>query len=46
MAGSDDNPVFWSVGARLHFLQLLSVGLAYEMFEDDDQLLGSVRVSF
>jgi hypothetical protein len=44
--GSDDNPFVWSVGARIHFLRMISIGLAYEMFEDDDQILGNVRVSF
>ncbi|MCY2959774.1 MAG: hypothetical protein NTY35_06375 [Planctomycetota bacterium] len=44
--GSDDNPTFWGFGARAHFIKFLSVGLAYEKIEDDDQILGGVRWSF
>lgn len=44
--GSDDNPTFWGLGARAHFIKFLSVGLTYEKIEDDDQILGGVRWSF
>jgi hypothetical protein len=44
--GSDDDPVYWSLGARAHFIRFLSVGLAYEMYEDDEQVLANVRWSF
>lgn len=43
---SDDEAVEWELGARAHFLKLLSVGLTYAMIEDDDAILGNVRVSF
>ncbi len=44
--GSDDKPVYFEVGARAHFFDAFSVGLAYQKIEDDDQVLGNVRLSF
>jgi len=44
--GSDEDPTFFSLGARAHFLKFLSVGAAYEKIEDDDQIVGNVRFSF
>jgi len=44
--GSDDEPLFWNFGARVHFVRFLSVGLNYEQAEDDEMIIGSVRFSF
>lgn len=44
--GSNDDPFIWGAGARVHFIRHLSVGVNYEMVEDDDQVLGGVRWSF
>ncbi len=44
--GSDEDPVYFGVGARAHFLKFLSVGAMYEKIEDDDMISGSVRFSF
>lgn len=44
--GSDDDPFIWGIGARVHFIRFLSVGLGYDMVGDDDQLIGSLRFSF
>jgi hypothetical protein len=42
----EDRPFFWTAGARVHFLEALSVGAAYEKIEDDDQVVVNVRWSF
>lgn len=44
--GSSDDPVFWGLGARAHFAKFFSVGLNYELIEDDSAILGSLRFSF
>lgn len=44
--GSDEDPVYFGGGARVHLLKFLSVGAMYQKVEDDDQILGSVRFSF
>jgi len=44
--GSDDDPIYFEVGARVHFLNAFSIGAAYQMIEDDSQVLGNVRFSF
>lgn len=36
----------FEVGARAHFLKLLSVGATYQILEDQDGFLANVRVSF
>lgn len=42
----EDGPIFWELGLRGHFLTHFSVGLAYQMIEDDDQVIGNLRYSF
>lgn len=45
--GSDDEDIGVELGARVHFIELLSVGGMYTMWgEDDDQLALNLRVSF
>jgi hypothetical protein len=44
--GSEEDDVGVELGARLHFLEFLSVGGMYTMFEDDDQLGLNLRASF
>lgn len=44
--GSDENPFFYGIGARAHFLKFLSVGAMYEQIEDDDAISANVRWSF
>ncbi len=43
---SDDAGFGWGAGARLHFLRFLSIGGAYSIIEDDDQVIANVRLSF
>ncbi|HKX46398.1 MAG TPA: hypothetical protein VJP77_06820 [Planctomycetota bacterium] len=43
---SDDEQVGFEAGARLHFLELLSVGGFYRLLEDDDAIGANVRLSF
>jgi hypothetical protein len=42
---SEDKAAAWEVGARMHFLGALSIGATYEVLEEDDALVGSVRFS-
>lgn len=44
--GSEEDPFYWGLGARLHFLKFLSVGAMYQQIEDDDAIVGNVRFSF
>ncbi|MCC6409735.1 MAG: hypothetical protein IT453_21450 [Planctomycetes bacterium] len=43
---SDDKTTFWEVGARVHVLEMLSVGATYSKLEDDDQVSAGIRLSF
>jgi hypothetical protein len=43
---SDENPTYWNLGARVHFLGHLSVGATYERIDVDDRLIGNARFSF
>ncbi|MBL8860888.1 MAG: hypothetical protein JNK02_02665 [Planctomycetes bacterium] len=42
----EDKPFFWELGARFHFLTSFSIGAAYQMIEDDDQVVLNARFSF
>ena len=43
---SDDEATGFDVGAKLHFIRMLSVGAVYTMLEDDDSIGVNARVSF
>ena len=43
---SDETTGAWEVGARLHFLKMLSVGVGYSFLEQDRQWGVNARVSF
>jgi hypothetical protein len=43
---SDDAATEWEVGARVHFLKMLSVGATYAILKDDDYVTANFRVSF
>ena len=43
---NDDAATGWEVGARLHFIKLLSIGASYAEIDDDDQASVNLRVSF
>jgi len=43
---SDEETGAWEVGARVHFIKLLSVGVEYTFLEDDQQWGANARVSF
>jgi hypothetical protein len=42
---SDDEATGFDLGAKLHFLRMLSVGAVYTMLEDDDSIGVNARVS-
>ena len=43
---SDDEVLSWEVGARAHFLEIASVGLRYQLQEDDNTYALNARLSF
>lgn len=43
---SSDTPMYYDLGARVHFISFLSVGLTYERIDVDDRLIGNVRFTF
>jgi hypothetical protein len=43
---NEDRPFYWTVGARVHFIEVLSIGAEYMDIEDDDQISFSARFSF
>jgi hypothetical protein len=43
---SDEETGAWEVGARVHFIKMLSVGVDYTFLEDDRQWGANARVSF
>lgn len=43
---ADDHLVGWDAGARVHFLELLSVGASFQMMEGDQAFLVNARVTF
>lgn len=43
---SEDNTFLWELGARAHFVEIMSVGVEYSELGDDNQIAGDLRVSF
>jgi hypothetical protein len=43
---SEDEAFGYGVGARVHFIELLSIGANYRIIEDDDVVAVNARVSF
>lgn len=43
---SEEETAAWEVGARLHFINHLSVGLGYQFLEDDSRYTAGLRFSF